>query len=134
MIVENGRVLLGLRDAPPIWNLPGGGVEPDEAPWDAVVREVREELDIEVEVERLTGIYDRSPDGDPVLVFRCRLVSGTPRAADDTVDVGWFPPDALPEAIHPYQPLRLADALRADPAAALRHQPGPSLRVIFPDS
>ena len=34
-----GRVLLALRDRPPIWNLPGGGVEPGEAPWDAAVRD-----------------------------------------------------------------------------------------------
>jgi len=32
--------------APPrrdLWNLPGGGLEPGEAPWKAVIREVREE-------------------------------------------------------------------------------------------
>lgn len=130
---DRGRVLLGLRDAPPVWNLPGGGVEPGETLWDAAVREVREEVAVDVEVERLTGVYDRTPNGSPVLVFRCRLLGGVARAAAETVEVGWFAPDDLPEPMHPYQPLRLADAVRDEPLPALRHQPGPSLRTLFPD-
>lgn len=130
---EQGRVLLALRPRPAIWNLPGGSVEPGEAPWDAAVRETREEVGLEVEVERLTGVYDRSPDGDPVLVFACRVVSGEPTTSDEAVRVGWFEPDALPAEIHPYEPERIADALRPGPAAMLRHQPGPSVRALYPD-
>ncbi len=128
-----GRVLLARRDRPPIWNLPGGGVEPGESPWDAAVRETLEEVGVQVVVEALTGVYDRSPDGDPVLVFRCRLVRGTPATSSEAIAVGWFAADQLPEPINPYQPDRIRDALRADPAAALRSQPGPSVRALFPD-
>jgi 8-oxo-dGTP diphosphatase len=136
-----GRVLLGRRDRPPIWNLPGGGVEEGEAPWDAAVREVREEVGVEVVVRRLTGIYHRPPDGDPVLVFACDLVAGTPGTSTEALEVGWFPPAALPEAINPYQPQRIADAVRpesaaesaAGPATVLASQPGPSVRELFPD-
>ena len=129
----DGRVLLALRPRPPIWNLPGGSVEEGEAPWDAAVRETREEVGIDVEVERLTGVYDRSPDGDPVLVFVCRVVAGEPMTSPEAVRVGWFAPDDLPAEINPYQPQRIADAVQAGPAAVLRHQPGPSVRVLFPD-
>lgn len=133
VLVSGGRVLLALRDRPPIWNLPGGGVEPGESPWAAAVRETREEVRLDVTIERLTGVYDRSPDGDPVLVFRCAIVSGEPTTTAEAVQVGWFSVDQLPESINPYQPERIRDALRTDPAAALRHQPGPSVRALFPD-
>lgn len=129
----DGRVLLALRHRPPIWNLPGGSVEPGETPWGAAVRETLEEVGLAVEVERLTGVYDRSPDGEPVLVFACRVLGGEPVTSSEAVRVGWFDPHDLPAAINPYQPQRITDAVRAGPAAVLRHQPGPSVRALFPD-
>ena len=131
---EQGRVLLGLRSRPPIWNLPGGAVEPGETPWAAVVRETREEVGLDVQIDRLTGVYDRSPAGDPVLVFACRVLAGEPAPSPEAIRVGWFDPAELPEQINPYQPERIADALAAWPAARLRHQPGPSVRELYPDS
>jgi 8-oxo-dGTP pyrophosphatase MutT (NUDIX family) len=128
-----GRVLLALRDRPPIWNRPGGGVEPGEAPWAAAVRETWEEVGVEVTVTRLTGVYHRPPGGDPVLVFRCAVTAGSPGTSREAVRVEWFPAAALPEPIHPYQPRRIADALLPGPAAVLRSQPGPSVRELFPD-
>jgi hypothetical protein len=64
---ERGEVLLCLRRDLPLWNLPGGGVEPGESPREAVVREVREEVCLDVEVERLAGVYWK-PES-PELVF-----------------------------------------------------------------
>jgi len=128
-----GRVLLALRDRPPIWNLPGGGVEPGEAPWDAAVREAAEEVGVQVAVRRLTGVYHRPPEGDPVLVFRCEVVAGAVRTSPEAVRVAWFDPDALPERVNPYQPRRIADALLAGPGVVLVTQPGPSVRELFPD-
>ncbi len=133
IVAADGRVLLALRDRPPIWNLPGGSVEAGETPWDAAVRETREEVGLDVAVDRLTGVYDRSPEGDPVLVFACRVLAGEPTTSAEAIRVGWFDPADLPEAINPYQPQRIADAVGAAPAAALRHQPGPSVRELFPD-
>lgn len=130
---EQARVLLARRDRPPIWNLPGGGVEPGEAPWDAAVRETREEVGLQVRIERLSGVYDRSPDGDPVLVFRAGITGGRLTTTAEATELGWFDPGALPEPINPYQPLRIADAVRGEQAAALQHQSGPSVRVLFPD-
>lgn len=130
---EQGRVLLALRRRPAIWNLPGGSVEPGEAPWDAAVRETLEEVGLTVEVDRLTGYYDRAPDGDPVLVFACRVLGGTPTTSEEAVRVGWFDPAELPAEINPYHPERIADAVRTGPAAVLRHQSGPSVRELYPD-
>jgi 8-oxo-dGTP diphosphatase len=82
-IIDNdGKLLLTRRkeDAPypMLWEFSGGKVEPDEDPADGVVREIREELAIEVAV---TGIYDviyyRYPERTVlVLAYRCKWLSG----------------------------------------------------------
>jgi 8-oxo-dGTP diphosphatase len=59
IIEYNGTILLARRRQnapyPLLWEFPGGKVEQSEDPKDCVVREIREELAIEISV---TGIYD----------------------------------------------------------------------------
>lgn len=102
---EEGEVLLHRRADDGRWSTPGGILEPGEEPARAVVREVREETGLEVEVERLTSIMAQEPftypNGDRVqfldLAFRCRPVGGAPDSSgDETLDVRWFLPGALP--------------------------------------
>jgi 8-oxo-dGTP diphosphatase len=60
--VEEGRVLVARLVAPDgesNWTLPGGGVEPGEDPFDAVIREVAEETGCDAVVERLLGVDSR---------------------------------------------------------------------------
>lgn len=51
IIDEQNRVLLCHRRDYDLWNLPGGGLEKNEAPWEGVVREVKEETGLRVKVE-----------------------------------------------------------------------------------
>lgn len=51
LLVADGSVLLGRRNPkrssyPGVWDMPGGHVEPGERRWEALVRELREELGI----------------------------------------------------------------------------------------
>lgn len=53
LLVRDGRVLLGHRHParslyPDVWDLPGGHIEPGETPEEALQREVREEVGVEV--------------------------------------------------------------------------------------
>ena len=82
IIENNGKLLVTRRRPdvpyPQLWEFPGGKVEPEEDPRDGIVREIREELAIEIAVE---GIYDviyfRYPERTVlVLAYRCRWVSG----------------------------------------------------------
>jgi 8-oxo-dGTP diphosphatase len=82
LIEHQGRILLTRRREgvpyPLLWEFPGGKVEPGEDPRDGIVREIREELDIEVAVDGIyEAIYHRYPERTVlVLAYRCRWVSG----------------------------------------------------------
>lgn len=85
-IVRDGQLLLvrcTLPDESPFWALPGGGREAAESDAEAVAREVREELGVEVEVGRvLDDVAADPPDGTYARwrTFACRLIAGEPTA------------------------------------------------------
>ena len=101
LIEKDGRVLLGLRDIEPgrgLWGMPGGFVDWDEHPEDAMVRECREEIGVRVEPMELLSVQhvQHEDDGIVILHYRARLQGGEPVAADEVQQVGWFDPDRLP--------------------------------------
>ncbi len=101
MIEDRGRVLLVKRDIDPgrgLWGLPGGFVDWDEHPEQAMIRECREEVGVDVEpLELLTVLHILQEDEGIVgLYYRARLVGGIPVAADEVQEVGWFTPERLP--------------------------------------
>ena len=99
-----GEVLLVRRAIEPFrdhWALPAGYQEIDECPEETVVREVREEAGLEVEVLGLLDLlYVRDPRKPAnVAVFLCRALRGVPCAGCEETAAGWFPLHALPEPI-----------------------------------
>ncbi len=129
---EAGRVLLIRRGDGRGWSLPGGFLEPGERVAESVVREVYEETGLEVEPERIVGVYSDPahthityPNGDEVhfvsTTFACRVVGGTLRAdGDESLEVAFFPPDALPGEIVCDHEIRIRDALAGRQAAFFR--------------
>ncbi|MDH6676014.1 8-oxo-dGTP diphosphatase [Rhodococcus sp. LBL1] len=85
-VIRDGRLLLAQRTRPVelagLWELPGGKVEPDESPADAVRRELREELGVEAVAGERIGADVPLRDGMVLRAYRAELVSGTPRALD----------------------------------------------------
>lgn len=72
---DEGRILLCLRNDYALRNLPGGGVESGESPWQAMIREVKEETGLDVEITKLVGVYTKSNKDDVVFSFECKVVS-----------------------------------------------------------
>jgi 8-oxo-dGTP diphosphatase len=127
---DRRQVLLCHRRDIDAWNLPGGRVEAGEAPWEAAVRETREEVMLEVEVTRLTGLYWKPETAELVFNFECRVVSGTPSTSDEADAVHWFALEDLPANTAPKQVQRIRDALAGN-VVALRVQTGPGIRDLL---
>lgn len=81
IIIENGKVFAtqrGYGEFKDGWEFPGGKIEPNETPEDAIVREIQEELDTEVEVVELldTVEYDYPNFHLSMDCFICKIKSG----------------------------------------------------------
>ncbi|MFI1353900.1 (deoxy)nucleoside triphosphate pyrophosphohydrolase [Streptomyces sp. NPDC020898] len=97
-LLRDGRLLAARRSAPPElagrWELPGGKVEPGEAPEGALVRELREELGVDAEpVERIPGEWPLRPPY-VLWVWTARLPadSAEPKPLQDHDELRWLTP------------------------------------------
>lgn len=125
---ETGRVLLSRRTDSGWWNLPGGGVESHESVAEGIIREVREETGLDVDVGRLIGVYSKPQKHEIVLTFECHIKGGTITTTEEADHHAWFDPDGLPsEHFLPKHRERVDDALRNQLAAFVRDQRQPSI-------
>lgn len=97
-VIRDERLLLAQRAYPPElagrWELPGGKVEPGESVAGALVRELREELGIEVVAGEHLGAPASLRDDLELRAYRAQWVSGEPAALEHRA-VAWFGPKEL---------------------------------------
>lgn len=91
LIIRDEKVLLE-RHAPRdsgegfLWDIPGGKVEIGETPEQAVVREIREEMQVDIKVNHMLNRLDVSSWGDRhwiLATYACEIVSGEPVETED---------------------------------------------------
>lgn len=110
VILEHGRLFATQRGYGPYkdsWEFPGGKLEPGESAEDALEREIREELDAQIEVGRLirTVEYDYPTFHLTMHCFLCAVRSGTLKLkehedakwlrTDELYAVDWLPADLI---------------------------------------
>ena len=110
IIERDGKILLIRRAGDPgygLWSMPGGYVDRGEVVEEAAMREAREETGLEVEIDRLVGLFSEA--GHPVMVaaFVVREVGGCLGPGPEALEVGFFPPEGLPPLAFPRDQLIL---------------------------
>ena len=98
------RVLLVRERSDGRWTLPGGWVDVNDAPSEAVAREILEESGYHARALKLAALVDKNRHAHPPgihhiykLLFLCELTAGAPAMSQETDAVDFFPIHSLPE-------------------------------------
>lgn len=101
-----GNVLIHQRSDNGLWEVPAGAVDPDEAPAQALVREVLEETGLKVRPVRVIGVFGGftvvHPNGDVTqphaTLFECEVIGGRLEARDgEALAFRWVRPADVPQ-------------------------------------
>jgi 8-oxo-dGTP diphosphatase len=93
-----GRIILLRRGFEPgkgLWTFPGGFVDLGESVEEAARREAMEELEVEIALGPLVGVYSRAEERIVLVVYRATTTQA-PRATEEAVEVAAFDPEGLP--------------------------------------
>ncbi|HKN01107.1 MAG TPA: NUDIX hydrolase [Candidatus Binataceae bacterium] len=100
LVIESGRVLLLKRGNEPSmgkWTFPGGFVDFAERAIDAAVRETAEEVGLQVQIDRLLGVYtDPANHNAQMVAYLARAHSGDPAPSAEALEVHYFTPQEIP--------------------------------------
>lgn len=108
-IIENNNILLARRNMDPYngwWDIPGGFMNIDETPQQAIIREVKEEIGLDITVTRLINFYPDVYDYKNVFIptlnmyFLCTIKDNKEiKLSEEMKDFKWFPLKELPSNI-----------------------------------
>ena len=103
VVIKQGTILLVKEKSDGLWSLPGGWADVNDAPSEAITREILEESGYRTKAVRLLALYDRDKHGHPPfpfhvykLFFECEILSGKPQTSIETDAVDFFDPLELP--------------------------------------
>jgi ADP-ribose pyrophosphatase YjhB (NUDIX family) len=97
-ITAQGEIVLLRRGFEPgkgLWTFPGGFVDLGETVEAAARREAQEEIEAEVELQDLVGVYSKPDERVVLIVFRA-TIAGEPRPTPEAPEVKAFAPQAIP--------------------------------------
>ena len=97
-VTPDGKLILlkrGFEPGKDLWTFPGGFVDLGETVEDAARREAREEIEADVELTTLVGVYSRAEERVVLIVFAASI-EGEPRAPAEAPEVRAFERDEIP--------------------------------------
>jgi 8-oxo-dGTP diphosphatase len=120
LLERDGRLLMLRQPHRVGWSLPGGLLDRGESAADAVVREVREELGLSIEVGRPVTVVVDSPLRRVDVVFRVAVVSEIgEQVGGEATTARWLLPDDVDEMDGPTRQILAAAQAVLDPGAYL---------------
>ncbi|XP_056605306.1 diphosphoinositol polyphosphate phosphohydrolase NUDT4B [Triplophysa dalaica] len=112
---EDEVLLVSSSRNPDQWIVPGGGMEPEEEPCGAAVREVFEEAGVKGKLGRLLGVFEQNQDRKHRTYVYVLTVTETLDAWEDSVTIGrkreWFSVDEAIKVLQIHKPVH-AEYLR----------------------
>ncbi|MEM1254349.1 MAG: A/G-specific adenine glycosylase [Cyanobacteria bacterium P01_H01_bin.21] len=114
---DDGRILIDRRKQEGLlgglWEFPGGKIEPNETFEDCVRREIKEELDIEIEVNDPLIVIDHTYSHFKVTlnVFNCSHISGEPKPLECD-EIKWVTLDEIASYPFPKANSQIIDAIK----------------------
>lgn len=104
IIPKDGKVLMLQRAKEPFkdyWVLPGGFIKPMETAEEAVLRESKEEIGLNISTERILGTYliDTDPRGVHLDIIFIGKADEEIKLSNEDIKCGYFSPSKLPEKI-----------------------------------
>lgn len=100
LIVNDGKILLLYRKDEEHWKVPGGKVEDEQSPTEAAVRGAKEEIGVEVELQKpfYSGEFQKN---EQIFLWHCYIADmkdGDPETQEDKFEkLEWFEGSALDE-------------------------------------
>ena len=89
-------ILLHWHEKVCAWLPPGGHIERDEDPVQAAKREVLEETNINIEIDKLLGVYSSTNNDTIFIAYSARAINENIVIGSESVDVSWFEVNHLP--------------------------------------
>ena len=130
-IIKDGLILMVREISDGFWTLPGGWADVNQSPRECVEREIFEESGFKARAFKLAAVYDYQKSNRPghidsiyKLLFLCEITGGTATVSDETSEVAFFAPDALP-------PLSMGRATQAQILRMFHHAEHPMTPADF---
>ena len=97
-MLDGGLVLVQRAITPSYgkWVFPGGFVDLGERVEEAAIRETREEVNLDVKIDRLLNVYSYEDSAVVIIAYAARVVGGDLQAKDESLDAKIFPPPQIP--------------------------------------
>src|SRR3990172_3288706 len=112
IVALDGKLILTRRTIEPgygLWTFPSGYVDLGEEAHAAAAREAKEETGMDVDVQRLVGVYGNDDRTIVFIVYAGAVVGGELTVGDESDQIGFFSMHDLPELAFEHDRLILAD-------------------------
>jgi ADP-ribose pyrophosphatase YjhB (NUDIX family) len=100
VIIEiEGKVVMIKRSLPTEngdWAIPGGFVDAGESVEMAAIREVKEEVLLDITITELIGVYSREGEPTVLIVYAGKIKDGQPGCGSEALEVVLFDNTAIP--------------------------------------